>query len=101
MTAWISALSICVTALLTCFPVTAQEGRLRSLPVLDQSDLRGPFCHWVFSGRGIHIEKLNDVFDPFFTNKMRGMGIDLSIPRTVSAVSLILGGSLARGCAYC
>jgi C4-dicarboxylate-specific signal transduction histidine kinase len=41
----------------------------------------------VFSGRGIHIENLNEVFDPFFTNKMRGMGIDLSIPRTVSAVT--------------
>ena len=40
MVAWISALLIGVAAFLTPLPVTAQEGRSRSILVLDQSDLR-------------------------------------------------------------
>ena len=83
MTAHISALSIYVAVLLTCFPVRAQEGRSRSLLALDQSDLREPFCHSVFSGRGIHIEKLNEVCDPFFTTRKQGAGIVLPISRTL------------------
>ena len=50
MVAWISALLIGVAAFLTPLPVKAQEGRSRSILVLDQSDLRGPFYHSVFSG---------------------------------------------------
>jgi signal transduction histidine kinase len=35
------------------------------------------------SGPGIPTEKLNEVFDPFFTTKQQGMGIGLSISRTI------------------
>jgi signal transduction histidine kinase len=35
------------------------------------------------SGPGIPSEKLNEVFDPFFTTKKQGMGIGLSIARTI------------------
>jgi signal transduction histidine kinase len=35
------------------------------------------------SGPGIPQEKLNDVFDPFFTTKEQGMGMGLSIARTI------------------
>jgi signal transduction histidine kinase len=35
------------------------------------------------SGPGIPAEKLADVFDPFFTTKKQGMGIGLSIARTI------------------
>jgi signal transduction histidine kinase len=35
------------------------------------------------SGPGIPAEKLADVFDPFFTTKRQGMGIGLSIARTI------------------
>jgi signal transduction histidine kinase len=35
------------------------------------------------SGPGIPSEKLAEVFDPFFTTKQRGMGIGLSIARTI------------------
>lgn len=35
------------------------------------------------SGPGIPTEKLNEVFDPFFTTKKQGMGIGLSISRTI------------------
>jgi signal transduction histidine kinase len=35
------------------------------------------------SGPGISSEKLNEVFDPFFTTKKQGMGIGLSIARTI------------------
>ena len=35
------------------------------------------------SGPGIPAEKLNEVFDPFFTTKRQGMGIGLSISRTI------------------
>jgi hypothetical protein len=46
----ISALLVCVIALLTPVQVAAQEARSRSILVLDQSDLRGPFYYSVFSG---------------------------------------------------
>lgn len=35
------------------------------------------------SGPGIPQDKLNDIFDPFFTTKEQGMGIGLSIARTI------------------
>jgi signal transduction histidine kinase len=35
------------------------------------------------SGPGIPSEKLNEIFDPFFTTKKQGMGIGLSIARTI------------------
>jgi signal transduction histidine kinase len=35
------------------------------------------------SGPGIPREKLNEIFDPFFTTKKQGMGIGLSIARTI------------------
>lgn len=35
------------------------------------------------SGRGISAEKLNQIFDPFFTTKHEGMGVGLSIARTI------------------
>ncbi|MBR0934700.1 ABC transporter substrate binding protein [Bradyrhizobium jicamae] len=35
------------------------------------------------SGPGILQDRLNDVFDPFFTTKEQGMGIGLSIARTI------------------
>ena len=35
------------------------------------------------SGPGIPPEKLNEVFDPFFSTKKQGMGIGLSIARTI------------------
>jgi signal transduction histidine kinase len=35
------------------------------------------------SGPGIPSEKLNEVFDPFFSTKNQGMGIGLSIARTI------------------
>jgi signal transduction histidine kinase len=46
----LSALFFSVAALLTPIQVTAQEARPRSILVLDQSDMRGPFYHQVFSG---------------------------------------------------
>ena len=46
----ISALLINVVALLTPIQVTAQEMRSRSILVLDQADMRGPFYYQVFSG---------------------------------------------------
>jgi signal transduction histidine kinase len=46
----ISALVFCVVALLTPVQVAAQEARPRSILVLDQSDMRGPFFYHVFSG---------------------------------------------------
>jgi len=35
------------------------------------------------SGPGIPQEKLNHIFDPFFTTKEQGMGIGLSIARSI------------------
>jgi signal transduction histidine kinase len=35
------------------------------------------------SGHGIPTEKLSQVFDPFFTTKEQGVGIGLSIARTI------------------
>jgi signal transduction histidine kinase len=50
MVAWISALLIGVAAFLTPLRVTAEERHSRSIFVVDQSDLRGPFYSSVFSG---------------------------------------------------
>src|SRR5437868_8740400 len=35
------------------------------------------------SGAGIPPEKLKDIFEPFFTTKRQGMGLGLSIARTI------------------
>src|SRR6476620_4491603 len=50
MVAWISALLVGVAAFLTPLQVMAEERRSRSILVLDQSDMRGPFYYQVFSG---------------------------------------------------
>jgi signal transduction histidine kinase len=50
MSAWISALLMSVTIVLAPLPVTAQEGRSRSILVLDQSQSTGPFFLQIFSG---------------------------------------------------
>jgi signal transduction histidine kinase len=34
-------------------------------------------------GPGILLDKLNEVFEPFFTTKPNGMGMGLSIARTI------------------
>lgn len=46
----LSVLLACVVALLTPVQATAQEPRSRSILVLDQSDMRGPFYYQVISG---------------------------------------------------
>src|SRR6476646_9064923 len=46
----ISVLLVSVVALLVPAQVTAQEVRPRSILMLDQSDMRGPFYYQVFSG---------------------------------------------------
>jgi len=46
----VSTVLVCVATLLTPGQVAAQQARSRSILVLDQSDLRGPFYHSVFSG---------------------------------------------------
>jgi len=35
------------------------------------------------TGPGIPSDKINEVFEPFFTTKAQGMGIGLSIARTI------------------
>lgn len=50
MVAWISALLIGVAAFLSPLAATAEEVRPRSILVLDQFDLSGPFYQAVFSG---------------------------------------------------
>ena len=50
MVAWIGALLIGVAVFLTSLPVTAQEGRSRSILVLDQSEPAGSFYVQIFSG---------------------------------------------------
>jgi signal transduction histidine kinase len=56
------------------------------------------------SGPGIPPEKLSLIFDPFFTTKEQGMGIGLSIARTIilahhgriSAENNVEGGAVLR-----
>ena len=50
MGVWISALLMSVTIVLASLPVAAQEGRSRSILVLDQSQSTGPFFLQIFSG---------------------------------------------------
>ncbi len=49
---------------------TLREGNLAELTVSDR-------------GAGIPLEKLKEVFEPFFTSKAEGMGMGLSIARTI------------------
>lgn len=49
---------------------TAQDGKSAELEVSD-------------SGPGIPADKLKDIFQPFFTSKAEGMGMGLSIARTI------------------
>src|SRR5260370_24502838 len=49
---------------------TARDGNSAELSVSDV-------------GPGIPVEKLKEVFEPFFTTKPQGMGIGLSIARTI------------------
>ncbi|XIA67073.1 ABC transporter substrate binding protein [Bradyrhizobium sp. TZ2] len=56
MIAWVSALLIGVAVGLTSLPVTAQEGRSRSILVLDQSQSTGPFFVQIFSGLRARID---------------------------------------------
>jgi C4-dicarboxylate-specific signal transduction histidine kinase len=69
---------------------TARDGGSASLSVTDV-------------GPGIPIDQLNEVFDPFFSTKSHGMGMGLSISRTIveghagQLSAEILGG---RGAAF-
>ena len=49
---------------------TAQNGDSAEIEIAD-------------NGPGIPVEKLNEVFEPFFTTKSDGMGMGLSIARTI------------------
>ena len=51
------------------------------------------------AGPGIPPDKLNDVFEPFFTTKAHGMGMGLSIARTIIAAhnGMISAHNQARG----
>jgi signal transduction histidine kinase len=64
----ITGLILCLTALLVPVHVPAAGMRARSI-----SD----------TGPGIPPNRLNEVFDPFFTTKQQGMGIGLSVARTI------------------
>jgi two-component system sensor kinase FixL len=35
------------------------------------------------TGKGIEVEELNQVFEPFYTTKQSGMGLGLSISRSI------------------
>jgi len=50
MGVWISALWMSVAVVLTPLPETAQEGRSRSILVLDQSEPTGPLSLQIFFG---------------------------------------------------
>jgi signal transduction histidine kinase len=49
------------------------------------TSLRDDFAEMAIAdnGPGIPVDKLNDVFEPFFTTKANGMGMGLSIARTI------------------
>ena len=53
--------------------ITIRTSRVEKFAQLSVSD-RGP---------GIPEDKLNEVFEPFFTSKAEGMGMGLSIARTI------------------
>jgi signal transduction histidine kinase len=49
---------------------TAQNSDLAEIEIVD-------------NGPGIPVEKLGEVFEPFYTTKLNGMGMGLSIARTI------------------
>ena len=53
--------------------ITIRTSRVENVAQLSVSD----------HGHGIPEEKLKDVFEPFFTSKAEGMGMGLSIARTI------------------
>jgi signal transduction histidine kinase len=64
--------------------LAAVEGRPRTLVVRTQAlDSRSVEVSVEDSGVGIPAAKLSRVFDPFFTTKSQGMGMGLSIARTI------------------
>jgi hypothetical protein len=82
----ISALLVSVVALLTPIRATAQEARPRSILVLDQADMRGPFYYQVFSGfrsvvnadRQSHVTLYSESLD---LSRFRGKSYEASLRR--------------------
>jgi signal transduction histidine kinase len=82
----ISVLLVGVVALLVSAQVAAQEARPRSILMLDQSDMRGPFYYQVFSGlrstvnadSGSRITLYPESLD---LNRFRGTGYEASLLR--------------------
>ncbi|MFG3593760.1 ABC transporter substrate binding protein [Bradyrhizobium sp. RDI18] len=70
MIARISALSICVALVLTSLPVTAQDGRSRSILVLDQSQSTGVFFLQIFSGLRARIDADTSAHTTIFSESL-------------------------------